>query len=55
VPALAQADRFYQLPLGVVGVAVAIVLLPELARALRAGNEGEASNLKIARSSSFCF
>jgi putative peptidoglycan lipid II flippase len=46
VPALAQADRFYQLPLGVVGVAVAIVLLPELARALRAGNEGEASNLQ---------
>src|SRR5690606_27089770 len=30
VPALAQADRFYQLPLGVVGIAVAIVLLPEL-------------------------
>lgn len=46
VPALAQADRFYQLPLGVVGIAVAIVLLPELARALRAGNEGEASNLQ---------
>jgi hypothetical protein len=39
VPALAQADRFYQLPLGVVGIAVAIVLLPELARALKAGND----------------
>ena len=46
VPALAQADRFYQLPLGVVGIAVAIVLLPELARALRAGNDGEAANLQ---------
>jgi len=46
VPALAQADRFYQLPLGVVGVAVAIVLLPELARALKAGNAVEAANLQ---------
>ena len=46
VPALQQADRIYQLPLGVVGIAVAIVLLPELARALRAGNDTEASNLQ---------
>jgi putative peptidoglycan lipid II flippase len=46
VPALSNADRFYQLPLGVVGVAVAIVLLPELARALKAGNEKEADNLQ---------
>jgi putative peptidoglycan lipid II flippase len=46
VPALAQADRFYQLPLGVVGIAVAIVLLPELARALKAGNDGEAASLQ---------
>ncbi|GMG84196.1 murein biosynthesis integral membrane protein MurJ [Paralimibaculum aggregatum] len=30
------ADRIYQLPLGVVGVAVGVVLLPELARRLRA-------------------
>lgn len=43
VSSLNLADRIYQLPLGVVGVAVAIVLLPELARALKAGdlNEGE--------------
>ncbi|MFC5384800.1 murein biosynthesis integral membrane protein MurJ [Aquamicrobium segne] len=46
VPALAQADRFYQLPLGVVGIAVAIVLLPELARALKAGDEKEAASLQ---------
>lgn len=46
VPALQQADRFYQLPLGVVGIAVAIVLLPELARALKAGDDREASNLQ---------
>ena len=46
VPALAQADRFYQLPLGVVGVAVAIVLLPELSRALKSGNLKEAANLQ---------
>ncbi len=32
------ADRLYQLPLGVVGIAVGIVLLPELARRLAAGD-----------------
>lgn len=34
---LYYADRLYQLPLGIVGIAVGIVLLPDLARALRAG------------------
>lgn len=33
---LSYADRLYQLPLGVVGIAVGIVLLPELSRRLRA-------------------
>ncbi len=33
---LAYSDRLYQLPLGVVGAAVAVVLLPELSRRLRA-------------------
>jgi putative peptidoglycan lipid II flippase len=46
VSALNLADRVYQLPLGVVGIAVAIVLLPELARALKAGNLQEAANLQ---------
>ncbi len=46
VSSLALADRVYQLPLGVVGVAVGIVLLPELARALRSGNDSEAANLQ---------
>jgi putative peptidoglycan lipid II flippase len=46
VSSLAYADRIYQLPLGVVGIAVGIVLLPELARALRAGNTVEAANLQ---------
>ncbi|MGI6856734.1 murein biosynthesis integral membrane protein MurJ [Mesorhizobium sp. 1B3] len=46
VSSLAYADRVYQLPLGVVGIAVAIVLLPELSRALKAGNAQEASNLQ---------
>ncbi len=46
VSSLALADRVYQLPLGVVGIAVAIVLLPELSRALKAGNDTEASNLQ---------
>ena len=35
---LFAADRLYQLPLGVVGIAVGVVLLPELARRLRAGD-----------------
>ncbi len=37
---LSYADRLYQLPLGVVGIAVGVVLLPELSRRLRAGDEG---------------
>jgi putative peptidoglycan lipid II flippase len=46
VASLALADRVYQLPLGVVGIAVAIVLLPELSRALKSGNRIEAANLQ---------
>ncbi len=36
---LSYADRLYQLPLGVVGIAIGVVLLPDLARRLRAGDE----------------
>ncbi len=36
---LYNADRLYQLPLGVVGIAIGIVLLPELSRRLQAGDE----------------
>jgi putative peptidoglycan lipid II flippase len=39
---LYYADRIYQLPLGVVGVAIGVVLLPELTRRLRGGDEGGA-------------
>lgn len=46
VSSLAMADRIYQLPLGVVGIAVSIVLLPELARALRGGDAIEAASLQ---------
>jgi putative peptidoglycan lipid II flippase len=35
---LSYADRLYQLPLGVVGIAVGVVLLPELSRRLGAGD-----------------
>lgn len=41
---LYYADRVYQLPLGIVGVAIGIVLLPELSRHLRAGNEQAVSD-----------
>jgi len=33
---LAYADRLYQLPLGIVGIAIGVVLLPDLSRRLRA-------------------
>jgi putative peptidoglycan lipid II flippase len=35
---LSYADRLYQLPLGVVGIAIGIVLLPDLSRRLKAGD-----------------
>ncbi|MCL4116986.1 UNVERIFIED_CONTAM: hypothetical protein GTU68_017916 [Idotea baltica] len=36
---LAVADRLYQLPLGVVGIAIGVVLLPALSSQLQAGDE----------------
>lgn len=41
---LYYADRVYQLPLGLVGIAIGVVLLPDLTRRLRAAGEGEAGN-----------
>ncbi|SIR13145.1 putative peptidoglycan lipid II flippase [Rhizobium sp. RU35A] len=46
IAALQYADRIYQLPLGVVGVAVGVVLLPELARALKSGHMKEAASIQ---------
>lgn len=37
---LAYADRLYQLPLGVVGIAIGVVLLPDLSRRLATGDGG---------------
>ena len=37
---LNYADRLYQLPLGVVGIAIGVVLLPDLSRRLGAGDDG---------------
>lgn len=43
---LSYADRLYQLPLGVVGIAIGVVLLPDLSRRLRAGDsEGGRASL----------
>ena len=39
---IANADRLYQLPLGIIGIAIGTVLLPELSRHLSAGRETEA-------------
>ena len=41
---LYAADRLYQLPLGVVGIAVGIVLLPDLSRRLSAQDDAGAKN-----------
>ena len=43
---LYYADRIYQLPLGVVGVAIGVVLLPDIARRLKAGDDRGASEVQ---------
>ena len=40
---LGYADRLYQLPLGIIGIAIGTVLLPELSRHLSAGRNDEAA------------
>jgi putative peptidoglycan lipid II flippase len=49
---LYYADRLYQLPLGVVGVAVGVVLLPMLARRLQAG-DAPGAKAAISRATEF--
>ena len=49
---LSYADRLYQLPLGVVGVAIAVVLLPDLSRRLRAG-DGPGGQASLNRAAEF--
>jgi len=44
IAVLQYADRVYQLPLGIVGIAIGVVLLPELSRALKAGHMREAAH-----------
>ena len=44
IAVLQYADRVYQLPLGVVGIAIGVVLLPELSRTLKAGHFREATH-----------
>jgi putative peptidoglycan lipid II flippase len=39
---LYYADRIYQLPLGLIGIAIGVVLLPDLSRKLRGGDEAAA-------------
>lgn len=43
---LNYADRINQLPLGVIGIAIGVVLLPELSRALKAGKADEVAHLQ---------
>lgn len=42
---LYYADRVYQLPLGLIGIAFAVVLLPDLSRKLRAGEDDAATSV----------
>ncbi len=49
---LSYADRLYQLPLGVVGIAIGIVLLPDLSRKLRAG-DADGGNHSLNRAAEF--
>ncbi|MFN3259646.1 MAG: murein biosynthesis integral membrane protein MurJ [Pikeienuella sp.] len=49
---LSYADRLYQLPLGVVGVAIGVVLLPELSRRFRAG-DGAGARAAFCRAAEF--
>ena len=49
---LYNADRIYQLPLGVVGIAIGIVLLPDLSRRLRAADH-EGSRASFNRGTEF--
>ncbi len=41
---LYYADRVYQLPLGIVGIAIGVVLLPNLSKSLKTGNMRAVSN-----------
>lgn len=41
---LATADRLYQLPLGLVGVAIGVALLPRLSRAVHSGDKADAQS-----------
>lgn len=43
VSAIFYAERLYQLPVGVIGIAAGTVLLPEMSRRLAAGREDEAA------------
>ena len=49
---LYYADRLYQLPLGIIGIGIGVVLLPELARKLRAGQD-EAAHASLNRALEF--
>ncbi|MCF6273630.1 MAG: murein biosynthesis integral membrane protein MurJ [Rhodobacteraceae bacterium] len=51
---LSYADRLYQLPLGVVGIAIGVVLLPDLSRKLRAGDDA-GGNYSLNRAAEFSF
>ncbi|MBY6201357.1 murein biosynthesis integral membrane protein MurJ [Maritalea mobilis] len=50
---LSFADRLYQLPLGVVAIAIGIVLLPDLSRRLQAG-DAEGGRHALSRAGEIC-
>ncbi|PWK59330.1 murein biosynthesis integral membrane protein MurJ [Roseicyclus mahoneyensis] len=50
---LSLADRLYQLPLGVVGIAIGVVLLPDLSRRLRA-DDAKGGRGALSRAGEIC-
>jgi putative peptidoglycan lipid II flippase len=50
---LSLADRLYQLPLGVVGIAIGVVLLPDLSRRLRA-DDAVGGRYALSRAGEIC-
>lgn len=46
IASLAYADRLYQLPLGIIGISVGTVLLPELSKTLRTNNREHITHIQ---------
>ncbi|MBY7649087.1 MAG: murein biosynthesis integral membrane protein MurJ [Candidatus Liberibacter europaeus] len=55
ISSLQYAERIYQLPLGVIGVAIGMVMLPELSNAIKSGNKKKSFLLQNQAIELVCF